>query len=147
MAQFKDLTDDQLQKLGDRIIRNASARIKQQVPTPSRNPFSKGKLSRSLQFKWRKQADGVWALVIDYADHGAFTLFGTRKYYSPNQRVQSVFGYDFRGYNKAKGGVRPQLWLSLRGDQPIYEAIVEAEVRTTWKAFIQNTLSPLTKSQ
>lgn len=147
MAKFSDLTDQQLQALGERLIRNVQARVSRQVPQPGRNPFSKGDLQRSVKYDWRKREDGRWDLMIQYADQGTFTNFGTRSFFNPALMEQSIFGYDFRGYSKGKGGVRSQGWLSLRGDQPVYEAIVEAEVRTTWKAFIENTVSPLTKQK
>jgi len=50
--QFKDLSDETLQRLGDRIIRNASARIRRQVPQRGKNPYATGKLARSLSFGW-----------------------------------------------------------------------------------------------
>jgi len=146
MAQFKDLSDEALNKLGERLIRNVDARVSLQVPQPSKNPFSKGNLSRSVKYSWVKREDGVWDLHVEYLDHGDFTNFGTRKFFNPAMRAQSVFGYEFRGYEKSKGGVRAQGWLSLRGDQPVYEAIVEAEVRVTWEEFIKNTTSKFTKT-
>lgn len=146
MATFAELTDRQLQALGDRLIRNVKARIGKQVPTPGRNPFSKGDLQRSVAYTWIKRDDLTWDLQVSYLDQGTFTNFGTRKLRNRLMEGQSVFGYEFRGYVKSKGGVRPQGWLSLRGDQPVYEAIVEAEVRVTWEEFVRNTTTPLAKT-
>ena len=147
MAQFKDLTDEALTKLGSRLIRNISSRVSKQVPTPTRNPFSKGDLSRSLNFTWGKADDGKWSLSAHYADHGKYTRFGTRNYFDRAYLEQSLFGLDFTGYQKGKGGVRSQNWMSLRGDLPVYEAIIEAEVRLTWEMFVKNTVSELSKKK
>jgi hypothetical protein len=145
MAQFKDLTDDQLEALGQRLIRNVQARVSRQVPSPVRNPFAKGTLERSVRYSWKKLGDLSWGLQIDYAEHGKYVNFGTRSFFNHAMMQQSVFGYEFRGYSRGKGGVRPQGWLSLRGDKPVYEAIVEAEVRLTFEEFVRNTITPLTK--
>jgi len=144
--QFKDLSDETLQRLGDRIIRNASARIRRQVPQRGKNPYATGKLARSLSFGWSKGADGTWGLTVDYLDYGKYTNFGTREYnaYSSDRGQNNFFGMqDFAGYRKGKKGIRPQWWLSLRGDKPVYEAIVEAELRMTWQTFLNNTISNL----
>jgi hypothetical protein len=147
MATFRELTDQQLQALGTRLIRNVQARVSKQVPTPARNPFSKGALARSIQYSWNKNAQDNWEMKIHYEDQGKFTNFGTRANRSIAMEETSVFGYSYRGYNRGKGGIRPQGWLSLRGDQPVYEAIVEAEVRIAWETFVNNTMTPLTKSK
>lgn len=147
MAKFAELSDDQLRNLGARIIRNAKSRIDKQIPTPSRNPFSKGNLARSMSYSWEQNSDGSWELVISYLPYGNYVNFGTRNYSNAAMREQSFFGYSYRGYQKAKGGIRPQGFLSLRGDRPVYEAIVEAEVRITWEEFIENTISKFTREQ
>lgn len=146
MAQFKNLSDESLQRVGSRIIRNAQARIMQQVPNPSRNPFSKGNLQRSVRFNWVKSEEGAWSMTVDYVNYGKFTNFGTRSHYDAGIRSASFFGREFNGYRKAKGGIRAQNWTSLRGDQPVYEAIVEAELRISWETFINNTFSNLSKN-
>ena len=144
MGTFKDLTDEQLVQVGERIIRNAERRIRQQVPRPGNrpiNPYATGKLARSLRFNWEKDGEGVYQLSITYADYGKYTAFGTRRYYDENARESGFFGRDFRGYNRGRGGIRPQYWLSLRGDRPVYEAVVEAELKTTFETFLNNTIS------
>lgn len=145
MAKFEALSDSQVQALGDRLIRNAKARIDSQVPAPGRNPFATGTLQRSVTYSWDKLSDGRWELTINYVNHGKFTNFGIRRFFNPAMVEQSFFGYAFRGYAKGKGGIRPQGWLSLRGDRPVYEAIVEAEIRTSWEEFLDNTISNLQK--
>jgi len=144
--RFDQLSDESIKKVGERIIRNAEARIRSQVPSPDRNPFSKGALRNSLRFKWGKNSDDEWELTIDYADHGKFVAFGTRSYFDAGARATSFFGRDYVGYVKSTGGIRPQYWLSLRGDRPVYEAIVEAELRVVWETFITNTISDLSKN-
>lgn len=140
--QFKDLSDAAMQRVGQRIIRNAEARIRRQVPQRGRNPFATGALAESLRFNWVKGPNGQWELEVTYADHGKYTAFGTREYFDRGARDAGFFGMkDFRGYRHGKGGVRPQYWLSLRGDRPVYEAIVEAELKTTWQTFLNNTIS------
>jgi hypothetical protein len=144
MAQFKDLTDDVLQQLGTRIIRNAEQRIRKQIPRPNNrptNPFATGKLARSLQFSWEKNSEGVYELDISYLDYGKYTAFGTRSYNDSAARDAGFFGRDFVGYRRGNGGIRPQYWLGLRGDRPVYEAIVEAELKMTWETFLNNTIS------
>lgn len=144
MGTFKDLTDDQLVQVGERIIRNAERRIRQQVPRPGNrpiNPYATGKLARSLRFNWEKDGEGVYQLSITYADYGKYTQFGTRNYFDENARESGFFGRDFRGYARGRGGVRPQYWLSLRGDRPVYEAVIEAELKTTFETFLNNTIS------
>jgi hypothetical protein len=144
MAKFADLTDDALQQVGTRIIRNAEARIRQQIPRPGNrpaNPYATGKLARSLQFIWEKDKEGVYNLEVKYLDYGKYTQFGTRRYYDSDARTVGFFGREFRGYNRGIGGVRPQYWLNLRGDRPVYEAIVEAELKITFETFLNNTIS------
>jgi hypothetical protein len=148
--QFKDLSDETLKRLGDRIIRNAKARIERQVPSPRNNPRPSGRdrlvrtgnLLRSLQFNWDKNSSGSWALTVDYLDYGVYTAFGTStRYKDEAARQAGFFGREFRGYRRGKGGIRPQYWLSLRDDRPVYEAIVEAELRMTFQTFLNNTIS------
>ena len=144
MAQFKDLTDDALQQVGARLIRNAERRIRQQIPRPANrpsNPFATGKLARSLQFTWEKNGDGVYELSISYLDYGKYTQFGTRSYYDGAAREAGFFGRDFTGYSKGRRGIRPQYWLNLRQDRPVYEAIVEAELKMTFETFLNNTIT------
>ena len=144
MAQFKDLTDDALQRVGARIIRNAETRIRQQIPRPGNrptNPYATGKLARSLQFIWDKNGEGVYELQVKYASYGQFTQFGTRRHYDGAAREVGFFGREFRGYSRGTGGIRPQYWLNLRGDRPVYEAIVEAELKMTFETFLNNTIS------
>ena len=146
MANTDPNNDEVMQRLGERIIRNVQARVSAQVPAPGRNPFSKGVLQKSVKYSWTKNPQTeAWELKIDYADQGTFTQFGTRAYFNPATVNQSMFGYDFRGFVPGKGGVRPQFWLSLRGDQPVYEAIIEAEIRKTWEFFVKNTVTGLAK--
>ena len=142
--QFKDLSDESMQRVGQRIIRNAEARIRRQVPQRGRNPFATGALADSLRFNWVKNSMGQWELTVDYLEYGKYTNWGTRNYNS--YRDAGFFGMpEFRGYREGKGGIRPQYWLSLRGDRPVYEAIVEAELQTTWQTFLNNTISGFTK--
>lgn len=144
MAQFKDLTDDMLQQVGDRLIRNAERRIRQQIPRTNNrpaNPYATGKLARSLQFTWEKDADGVYQLNVNYLDYGKYTQFGTRGYNDSAAREAGFFGRDFRGYSRGNKGIRPQYWLNLRGDRPVYEAIVESELRMTFETFLNNTIT------
>jgi hypothetical protein len=142
--QFKDLSDETLQRLGARIIRNAQARIMRQVPQRGQNPFATNKLKNSLTFEWRKDtATGAWGLQVDYLPYGNYTNYGTRNYAGGWRAARDAgfFGREFQGYRPGRGGIRPQYWLSLRGDRPIYEAIVEAELRTTFQTFLNNTIS------
>ena len=144
MGTFKDITDEQLQRLGQRLIRNVEARIRQQIPRPNNrpiNPFATGKLARSLQFTWEKNGEGVYELDISYLDYGKFTAFGTRNYNDSASRDAGFFGREFVGYRRGRGGIRPQYWLGLRDDRPIYEAIVEAELKITWETYLNNTIS------
>lgn len=144
--QFNNLSDEALQRVGQRIIRNAEARIRRQVPQRGRNPYATGRLASSLEFRWEKGANNEWALEVDYLDYGKYTNFGTREYNS--YRDQSFFGMgEWRGYRRGQGGIRPQFWLSLRGDRPVYEAIVEAELQMTWQTFLNNTISNLGRSR
>lgn len=147
MTQFSSITDESLQRVGERIIRNAQHRMMSQVPIPSRNPFATGALQRSVRFNWSKTEEGAWSLAVEYIDYGKFTNFGTRAYFDAGARDAGFFGREFQGYKKGKGGVRPQEWTSLRGDQPVYEAIVEAELRISWETFINNTFSNLSKNK
>jgi len=141
--QFKNLSDESLQRVGTRIIRNVEARLRRQVPQRGKNPFATGRLQRSLQFDWGKEG-GQWALSVSYDHHGVYTNYGTRNY---NQyREQSFFGMgEYTRYRRGRGGIRPQWWLSLRGDRPVYEAIVEAELNMTLETFLNNTISGLKK--
>lgn len=140
--QFKDLSDEALQRVGQRIIRNAAARIRRQVPQRGRNPFATGALAESLRFNWVKGATDAWELQVDYLDYGKYTAFGTDPYFDRAARDAGFFGMkEFRGYRRGQGGVRPQYWLSLRGDRPVYEAIVEAELQVTWQTFLNNTIT------
>ena len=144
MGTFADITDEQLQRLGQRLIRNVQARIGQQIPRPNNrpaNPFATGKLARSLQFTWEKNAEGVYELDISYLDYGKYTAFGTRNYNDSAARDAGFFGREFVGYRRGRGGIRPQYWLGLRDDRPIYEAIVEAELRMTWETYLNQTIS------
>lgn len=146
MARFKDLTPEAMQAVGERIIRNAQRRIGDQIPRPSNrptNPYATGKLARSLRFSWEKTEQDVWSLEVSYADYGKYTAFGTRNYNDSAAREVGFFGREFRGYSRGRGGIRPQQWLSLRGDQPIYEAIIEAELKMTYETFLNNTISNL----
>jgi len=144
---FKDLTDATLQRLGDRLIRNAEARIRRQVPQRNRNPFATDKLASSLIFGWSKNNEGTWGLTINYADYGKYTNFGTRTY-SNYREGTGLFGIgDFVGYRRGVGGIRPQNWLSLRNDKPVYEAIVSGELRLTWQTFLNNTISDLGRAR
>ena len=150
--QFKDLSDEALQRVGDRIIRNAMARVRRQIPSRSNNPEPRrlvrtGKLLREFNFNWSKQSNGTWALTANYgdADYGQFPLYGTR----PNEvsREPSFFAMRFNGYRDGRGtgGIRPQGYLSLYGDRPVYEAIVEAELNIVWQTFLNNTITGLTR--
>lgn len=142
--QFKDLSDETLARLGDRIIRNARARIMRQVPQRGQNPFATGRLKDSVTFAWRKDsATGTWGLQVDYLPYGNYTNYGTRNFAGGWRAARDAgfFGRDFQGYRRGRGGIRPQYWLSLRGDRPVYEAIVEAELRTTFQTFLNNTIS------
>lgn len=144
MGTFADITDEQLQRLGQRLIRNVQARIGQQIPRPNNrptNPFATGKLARSLQFTWEKNAEGVYELDISYLDYGKYTAFGTRNYNDSAARDAGFFGREFVGYRRGRGGIRPQYWLGLRDDRPVYEAIVEAELKITWETYLNNTIS------
>ena len=147
MAQFKDLSNETLQRLGARIIRNAETRIRRQVPQRGKNPFATGRLANSLHFDWIKGPAGNWELTVDYLKYGNYTQFGTRNYSNGWQasRDAGFFGRQFNGYERGSGGIRPQYWLSLRGDQPIYEAIVEAELKMTYQTFLNNTISGFSK--
>jgi hypothetical protein len=148
MAQFKDLSDEVLQRLGARLIRNAEQRIRQQIPRQGNrptNPYATGKLARSLRFTWEKDGTGVYELDITYLDYGKYTAFGTRGYNDSAARDAGFFGRDFVGYRRGTGGIRPQYWLGLRGDRPVYEAIVEAELKMTWETYLNNTISNFKK--
>lgn len=140
--QFKDLSDETLQRLGERMVRNATARVMRQIPQRGQNPFATGKLKNAFYFSWDKMPSGEWALNYNFgnAPYGKFTLFGTRQHRVPEQ---NLFAMRFTGYERAKGGIRAQGWISLNGDRPVYEAIVEAELRTTWQTFLNNTISDL----
>ena len=144
MGTFKDLTEEQLRRLGERLKRNAESRIRQQIPRRNNrpeNPYATGALERSLELDWRPNEQGEWQLFVTYADHGKYTAFGTRRYFDRNARDAGFFGRDYVGYRRGNGGIRPQNWLGLRGDQPVYEAIVEAELKMTWETFLNNTIS------
>jgi hypothetical protein len=146
MGKFKDLTPEAMEAVGERIIRNAQRRIMQQVPRPGNrpvNPYATGNLARSVRFNWEKTEQDIWSLEITYATHGVYTAFGTRSYNDSAAREAGFFGRDFRGYERGRGGIRPQYWLSLRGDQPVYEAIIEAELKMTYETFLNNTISGL----
>jgi hypothetical protein len=145
MGKFNNLSDEALQSVGQRIIRNATARIMRQIPSPRNgNPYATGRLASSFSFTWEK-INGEWSLRANYDDHGKYTAFGTRAYFDGAARTVGFFGREFRGYRRGQGGIRPQYWLSLRGDQPVYEAIVEAELRVTYQTFLNNTLSGLSR--
>lgn len=145
MGKFSNLSDEALERVGQRIIRNATARIMRQIPAPRNgNPYATGRLSSSFNFTWQK-VNGEWSLVANYDDHGKFTQFGTRAYLDNAARTAGFFGREFRGYVRGQGGIRPQYWLSLRGDQPVYEAVVEAELRITYQTFLNNTISGLSR--
>lgn len=145
MATFRNLDEESMRRVGARIIRNAEQRIRRQVPQRGRNPFATGRLANSLSFEWSPNRDGEWSLSVDYASHGNYTQFGTRAYSSGWRaaREAGFFGRDFTGYERGRGGIRPQNWLSLRGDRPIYEAIIEAELRVTYQTFLNNTITGL----
>lgn len=146
--QFKDLSDEALQRVGQRIVRNAAARIRRQVPQRGRNPFATGALAESLQFNWAKNPNGVWELDINYLSYGQYTAFGTGEYADRTARTQGFFGMrEARGYRRGEMGIRPQYWLSLRGDKPVYEAIVASELKTTWQTFLNNTITGFARRQ
>lgn len=148
MGGFKDLTDDVLVRLGERLIRNAQRTIGSQIPQPNNrpaNPFATGKLQRSLRFIWEKNGEGIYELGISYLDYGKYTAFGTRNYYDGMAREAGFFGRQFVGYRRGNGGIRPQNWLGMRGDRPVYEAIVEAELKMTWETYLNNTISNFKK--
>lgn len=154
--QFKDLSDEALQRVGDRIIRNAMARVRRQIPSQSNIPINRrtgpdrlrrtGNLLREFKFQWGKQSNGTWALTADYGDadyYGRFPLYGTGNY--EISREPSFFAMRFNGYERGEGGIRPQGYLSLYGDRPVYEAIVEAELNIVWQTFLNNTITGLTR--
>ena len=141
---FKDLSDETLQRLGERIIRNAQNRIMRQVPQRGQNPYATGKLKNSVTFAWVKDSEtGGWSLQVNYANYGNYTNYGTRRYSAGwrDARDAGFFGREFQGYRRGTKGIRPQNWLSLRGDRPIYEAIVEGEIQKTFETFLNNTIS------
>jgi hypothetical protein len=159
--QFKDLSDETLKRLGERIIRNAKARIMRQIPSRGNNPRPSGRdrlvrtnnLLDSFNLTWDKMPLGAYALNATYEDYGNYNLFGTKPH-AINTRDQGFFGMRFFGYRDGRGtgkglgrgaGIRPQGWLSLYGDKPVYEAIVEAELRLTFQTFLNNTISGFSK--
>lgn len=144
MARFKDLSDKQIRSIGNKIINLALKKVSNQVPIPSRNPFSTGELQRSLSYEWVFEED-VWKLKIDYVDHGKYTLFGTRIHRDIEAESQSWFGRSFQEYSKAKMGIRPQYWLSLRGTRPDFDKLIREELDLTMRTFIDHTISDLSK--
>jgi len=149
--KFKDLTKETLNRLGERLKRNIEARVDRQVPSPRNNPDRRrlhrtGRLLRSINVTFDQMPSDTWALNIHYENYGDFTLFGTGTY-ELNARDVGLFGMRFNGYRRGKGGIRPQGWLSLYGDRPVYEAIVEAELNMTLETFLNNTITGFSKGK
>lgn len=131
-----------------RIARQMLVDIRQQAPRRGnnpRNPYATGKLVRSIGVEPQQDGD-QWSIIVSYDDYGDYTAFGTRQYFNPRDLQQSFFGLrEFKGYEKGKGGIRPQYWLSLRGQRPKYERMIEEGLSITFETFTNNVISNLSK--
>lgn len=89
-------------KMAARIIQT---RLEMQAPVKT------GELRKSIKVYVEDQE-----VVIEYADHGVFTNYGTGPYYNGRYGKEQPSG-QFAGYKKGKGGIQAQSWSSITTEE------------------------------
>jgi hypothetical protein len=136
--QFGDLKFERT----ERNLRRVAAMMQETIK--SQAPIRTGRLERSIEVDVVQDDNGEWDILIYYSNYGNYTNFGTRPYFERNQLDKNLFGMSrFRGYEKGKGGIRPQYWLSLRGQEQRFQGPIEQGLETDMLTFMDNAIKNL----
>ena len=103
-------------------------------------PVKTGQLVRSIVVEPRTNQ-----IEIFYADHGTYTNYGTGRYYP------SRFSYGtqpdpgtFRGYQKGKGGIRPQYWTAMSfSDANEIDRMIENELEKQTIIYLEGEIDDI----
>jgi hypothetical protein len=137
MDATRDLEKDLKSILRD-VAKQMNRDLKRQVPQRGQNPYATGALKSRFNIDVRKASSGEWEIFMTYPFYGNYTAFGTRRW--SNWREQNglnIFDREpFSGYRKARAGIRPQNWLSLRRQKSEYESLIEERLGESLEVFV-----------
>jgi hypothetical protein len=126
----------------ERNIRRVASLM--QTTIQSQAPVRTGALRRSIEVVPTMGTDGEWDILVYYKQYGQYTNWGTRPYYDRSQQNKDLFGMKrWVGYERGKGGIRPQYWLSLRGKEQLFQGPIEQGLQADMYQFMQDAIKNL----